>query len=120
MGLTGVFVNLGVFSLLMHYGMNKYIASPIAIEISIITNFLFNNVWTFSERNVADKLHIKGLKFNVVSFVALGISYLVFVLLSILFPKVAPQYHQAIGIVPATFVNYFFNTYWTFRDSPGK
>lgn len=119
-GLTGVFVNLGAFSLLIHYGMNKYIASPIAIEISIIINFLFNNIWTFSERNVEDKFHIKGLKFNFVSFVALGISYLVFVLLSIYFPKVAPQYHQAIGIVPATFVNYFFNTYWTFRHSPGK
>ena len=51
---------------------------------------------------------------------ALGISYLVFIILSVLFPKVAPQYHQAIGIVPATFVNYFFNTYWTFRHSPVK
>jgi dolichol-phosphate mannosyltransferase len=100
--------------------MNKYIASPIAIEISIITNFLINNRWTFSERNVKDRFHVKGLKFNFVSFIALGISYLVFVLLSVLFPKVAPQYHQAIGIVPATFVNYFFNTYWTFRHSPVK
>jgi len=116
-GLTGVFVNLGAFSLLIHYGMNKYLASPIAIEISIITNFLFNNRWTFSERNVEGKFHIKGLKFNFVSFIALGISYLVFVLLSILFPKVAPQYHQAIGIVPATFVNYFVNIYWTFREN---
>ena len=119
-GLAGVFVNLGAFSLLIHYGMNKYIASPIAIEISIITNFLLNNAWTFSERNVEARFHVKGLKFNLVSFIALGVSYLVFVLLSVLFPKVAPQYHQAIGIVPATFVNYFFNTYWTFRHTPVK
>ena len=119
-GLLGVFVNLVGFSLLIHYGMNKYLASPIAIEISIITNFLFNNVWTFSGRIVEDKFHMKGLKFNIVSFVALGISYLVFVLLCISFPKVDPRIHQAIGIVPATFVNYFFNTYWTFRHSPGK
>ena len=63
---------------------------------------------------------MKGLKFNIVSFVALGISYLVFVLLCISFPKVDPRIHQAIGIVRATFVNYFFNTYWTFRHSPGK
>jgi len=119
-GLSGVFVNLLVFSLLIYYGLNKYIASPIAIEISILSNFVLNNAWTFSGRNVLDKFHIKGLKFNFVSFGALGISYLVFVLLSVLFPKVAPQYHQAIGIIPATFVNYFFNTYWTFRYSPGK
>ena len=119
-GLAGVFVNLGVFSLLIHYGMNKYIASPIAIEVSIMGNFLLNNAWTFSERDVRDRFHVKGLKFNIVSFIALGISYLVFVLLSVSFPKVAPHYHQVIGIIPATFVNYFFNTCWTFRHSPGK
>lgn len=117
-GLSGVIVNLGVFSLFLHYGMNKYIASPIAIEISIITNFLFNNKWTFSERNFGGKFHIKGLKFNFISFVALGVSYTVFILLSVLFPRVSPQYHQAIGIIPATFVNYFLNSYWTFRDIP--
>jgi dolichol-phosphate mannosyltransferase len=119
-GLSGVFVNIGFFSLLIYYGLDKYIASPIAIEISILSNFVLNNAWTFSGRNVRDKFHIKGLKFNFVSFGALGISYLVFVLLSVLFPKIAPQYHQAIGIIPATFVNYFFNTYWTFRHSPEK
>jgi len=119
-GLTGVLVNLGAFSLLIRYGMNKYVASPIAVEISVISNFLFNNAWTFSGRNVGSKFHIKGLKFNVVSFGALGISYIVFILLSALFPNVAPQYHQAVGIVPATLVNYFFNTYWTFRESPAR
>ena len=119
-GLSGVFVNLGIFSLLIYYGLNKYIASPIAIEVSLLSNFVLNNAWTFHGRNLRDKFHIKGLKFNFVALVALGVCYLVFVLLSIRFPDVAPQYHQAIGIIPATFVNYFFNTYWTFRHSPGK
>lgn len=119
-GFSGVFVNLGLFSLLIYYGLNKYIASPIAIEGSILSNFVLNNAWTFPGRNVRDRFHVKGLKFNFVSIVALGISYMVFVVLSVLFPKVAPQYHQAVGIIPATFVNYFFNTYWTFRHSPGS
>jgi dolichol-phosphate mannosyltransferase len=51
-----------------------------------------------------------------VSLVALGISYGTFVLLSRLFPDVAPQVHQLIGIVPATAVNYLLNSYWTFRE----
>jgi dolichol-phosphate mannosyltransferase len=46
---------------------------------------------------------------------ALGVSYSVFVVLSFLFPKVPPHIHQFIGIVPATFVNYFMNSYWTFK-----
>jgi len=26
-----------------------------------------------------------------------------------------PQIHQAIGIIPATAINYFLNAYWTFK-----
>jgi dolichol-phosphate mannosyltransferase len=116
-GATGVVVNLGVFTLLLSAGMNKFVASPLAIEGSIIANFLLNNYWTFRRRKTRDRVRIKGLKFNAVSLVALGISYGTFVLLSVLFPKTAPQVHQLIGIVPATAVNYFLNSYWTFRDS---
>jgi len=61
---------------------------------------------------------MKGLKFNVVSFLSLGISSLTFVLLSLYFPKGQPQLYQIIGIVPASLVNYFLNSYWTFREKP--
>ncbi len=118
-GASGLLVNLGAFTLLMHAGLNKYVASPLAIEISIITNFLLNNSWTFSHRDTTDAFHLKGLKFNVVSLLALGVSYGTFVLLSVLFPSVAPQVHQAIGVVPATLVNYLLNSYWTFKEDPG-
>jgi dolichol-phosphate mannosyltransferase len=114
-GATGVAVNLGFFTLFLWAGMNKYLASPIAIELSIITNFLLNNYWTFRWRKTRDRVRVKGLKFNVVSFAALGVSYGTFVALSFLFPDVAPQIHQLAGIVPATLVNYFLNSYWTFK-----
>ncbi|MGE5248453.1 MAG: GtrA family protein [Verrucomicrobiota bacterium] len=117
-GASGVVVNLGIFSLLIHSGMNKYLASPIAIEISILSNFALNNAWTFADRKTTDRFHIKGMKFHLISVAALGISYLAFVALSLLFPKLSPLYAQAIGIVPATFVNYFLNSRWTFRHTP--
>ena len=115
-GATGVVVNLGVFTWLLGLGMNRFLASPIAIEASIVSNFLLNNYWTFRERKTRDRKRIKGLKFNAVSLVALAISFGTFVLLSALFPHTAPQVHQLIGIVPATAVNYFLNSYWTFRQ----
>jgi len=115
-GASGVAVNLVSFTALMNLGMNKYLASPLAIEVSIITNFLFNNFWTFSKRDMNDKVHIRGLKFNAVSFVALAVSYSTFLLLSALDPTGIPQVHQAIGIVPATLINYFLNSYWTFKE----
>ena len=116
-GASGVVVNLGLFTLLLHFGVNKFIASPIAIESSVLSNFALNNAWTFRWRLTADSLHIKGLKFNAVSLLALGLSYGSFVLLSILFPDVPPQLNQFIGIIPATLINYFLNSYWTFKDT---
>jgi dolichol-phosphate mannosyltransferase len=115
-GGTGVVVNLLSFTALMHIGLNKYVASPVAIELSIITNFLLNNFWTFSKREVNDKIHIRGLKFNVVSFVALVVSYTTFLLLAAMDPTGIPQVHQAVGIIPATVINYFLNSYWTFKE----
>lgn len=117
-GASGVVVNLGAFSVMLGLGVDKYIASPIAIELSILTNFFLNNYWTFAARNTRDRTRIKGLKFNAVSLVSLGVSYTTFVVLATLLPHWTPQVHQLIGIVPATLVNYFLNAYWTFREAP--
>jgi dolichol-phosphate mannosyltransferase len=119
-GAFGVLVNLGIFTALLAAGVNKFVASPIAIEASIVTNFLGNNYWTFRSRNLAGPVHARGLRFNVVSFLSLAISYLTFVVLSHVLPAAAPQVPQFIGIIPATLVNYFLNSYWTFRDSPRR
>ena len=70
-------------------------------------------------RKVRDRLRVRGLKFNVVSLLSLGVSYTTFVALSFAFPQGTPQVHQFIGIVPATLVNYLLNSYWTFKDDAG-
>ena len=116
-GTSGVFVNLGSFHLLTQLGVHRYLASPIAIELSIISNFLINNYWTFAERNLAGRKRIRGLKFNVVSLLSLAVSYGTFLVLSLLLPRVAPVWLQGLAIVPAVLVNYFLNSYWTFRDA---
>jgi dolichol-phosphate mannosyltransferase len=115
-GASGVLVNLGVFSALMALGVNKFVASPIAIQCSIITNFLGNNYWTFRRRNLVGPVRARGLRFNFVSLLSLCVSYLTFVAVSRGFPRIAPQAAQLMGIVPATLINYFLNSYWTFRD----
>jgi dolichol-phosphate mannosyltransferase len=114
-GASGTLVNLGAFSLLLHTGMNKFVASPLAIEISIVWNFLLNNYWTFKERRTRDRAAIKGVKYNLISLVSLGVSFTTFILLNLLVPKIPPLLSQLAGIIPAVFVNYFLNSYWTFR-----
>jgi dolichol-phosphate mannosyltransferase len=116
-GLSGVFVNLGLFSLMLYLDISRFIASPAAIEASIISNFILNNLWTFRARNHKDAAAVKGLKFNLVSVLSLGISFSTFMFLSLLMPDTAPQIHQALSIVPAVLVNYFLNSYWTFRKN---
>jgi len=115
-GASGVAVNLGVFAVLLRLDINQFVASPLAIETSIVGNFLLNNYWTFRSRRVGSRLRIRGLKFNAVSLFSLLISFSTFVALSVLQPNGSPILHQFIGIVPATVVNYFLNSYWTFRE----
>ncbi len=117
-GLSGVIVNLGIFTLLLQMNVNKYLASPISIEASIITNFLLNNYWTFRWRKSHDHVSLKGLKFNMVSVISLVVSYSTFILLSVVFPDTQPAIHQLVGIAPAMLINYFLNSYWTFKNAP--
>ena len=115
-GLTGVFVNLGSFHLLLEIGVHEFLASPIAIELSIISNFLLDNFWTFADRAMNGRKRLRGLKFNLVSLLALVPSYATFVGLSMLFPHGSPVLLQGCGIVPGALVNYFLSSCWTFRE----
>ena len=117
-GGCGVFVNLGSFSLLLEFGLNKFIASPTAIFASVISNFLMNNYWTFGDRVMVGRKFVRGFKFIIVSLIALLLSYTVFVVLSMLFPKVLPVLLQAGGIAPGALLNYYLNSRWTFREAP--
>ena len=119
-GTVGALINLGTFQLLLDLGLHKFLASPIAIEISIVSNFLMNNYWTFAERNMSGSKRIRGLKYNAVALATLALNYATFVGLSILYPQTLPVLLQACGIVPAAALNYFMNSRWTFRETPAK
>ena len=47
---------------------------------------------------------------------SLGVSFATFSAMSLWFPRAPPQLDQLVGIVPAVLVNYFLNSYWTFRS----
>ena len=116
-GLAGVLVNLGSLQILLELGLHKLLASPIAIELSIVSNFLMNNYWTFADRVMTGRKRIRGLKFHAVALATLALSYATFVGLSVLFPRVPPVPLQACAILPATVFNYLVNSRWTFRET---
>ena len=117
-GLAGALVNLGSFQLLLDLGLHKYLASPIALQLSIVSNFLMHNYWTFAGRVMVGRKRSRALKYNAVSLATLALSYATFIALSLLFPEVPPVLLQACGIAPAAVLNYFMNSDWTFRHAP--
>jgi len=120
-GATGVGVNLAAFSALLAWGSNPYVASPLAVEVSILWNFLLNNAWTFRYRPKAEHIGVRGLKFNVVSLASLAVTFGTFVTLSKAFPQLPLLADQLAAILPTTAINYFLNSYWTFKSqSPAK
>jgi dolichol-phosphate mannosyltransferase len=116
-GASGVGVNLGILTALTEVaGLHPRYSSAVAIEVSIITNFLFNNYWTFRDRSSAKtESTIKRLgKFNLVSLAGAGINWGIFNL----FYEVVDLHYiaaQFIGIAVATLWNYTFSTWWTWR-----
>ena len=116
-GASGLLVNLSVFALLIELNLHKYIASPIAVELSIVWNFLLNNYWTFADRELLGNKLVRGLRFNTVSLGTLAISFAAFFALSAVFADGSPLLHQAIATVPAALFNYLINSYWTFAGA---
>jgi dolichol-phosphate mannosyltransferase len=116
-GASGVVVNVGLFALLLAAGVNRYVASPVAIETSIIWNFLLHNSWTFGDRRPRGRARVRGVLFNLASLLVLAVSYGAFVVFSWWWPAWPPVVHQLLAIFPATLLNFALNSYWIFRDA---
>jgi dolichol-phosphate mannosyltransferase len=116
-GASGVGVNTGLLWLFTErVGLPYLGSSAIAIETSIITNFILNNYFTFRQRNQPGTraFFIRLGKFNVVSLAGLGINLGILGL----FTEVFGVYYllsNLIGIVVAFLWNYLVNTWWTWK-----
>lgn len=80
-GFSGIGVNLGALYLLADgLQLHANLSSALAIELSILSNFMFNEYWTFRDRRVDNGGFWKrGLRFNLVSLVGAVIQWGVFV-----------------------------------------
>jgi putative flippase GtrA len=109
-GLVGVGVNLVIVRLLfgqLHWA--PLFASAIAVEASIIGNFLGNNRWTFSQRTIS---LARFLRYNLTALGGLAITSLTFTLL--LQHTNAPYLlADVVGIGLATGWNFAASTLWT-------
>jgi dolichol-phosphate mannosyltransferase len=116
-GGSGVGVNLGSYWLITRFGhLNRFTALAISFELSVVSNFLFNNFFTFSDRRVSKPLPflVQFVKFNIISLGGLGIQEgSLWLLNSVL--NVNDIIAVLIGIILATIWNYLVNSWWTWK-----
>lgn len=92
-----------------------FIASIIAIELSIISNFLLHDNWTFKYRGKAESTLRRFLKFNISSSASPAIQLTSILFFARVF-KLHEQIGLAIGVVIGLSVNYFLNLFWVWKQ----
>jgi len=116
-GLSGVVVNEGVYWLLTRFGglaAYDYLAVIIGIEVSIITNFVLNDTFTFAKRRAGKSFIGRLLKFNLICLAGAAIQWGLFMLFTRVF-GVYDLLSNFIGIVVAFLWNYSVNRNWTWK-----
>ena len=114
-GASGVLVNMGLLMLLTERAGWPYIlASLLAIEASILSNFALNNAWTWSDRKSSPLLHRLVKYHTVAGITAFAVNWLLLVLLTEVFGmdyRLANFFGIGVGVV----LNFYLNNAWTFR-----
>jgi putative flippase GtrA len=116
-GTTGYAVNLGVFSLLVLVRGVHYIpAAACSFLVAVTNNYAWNRLWTF--RDQRGHVAYQGMRFLVVSTLALGANLIVLHLLVV--AGLAEVFAQAIAIVLVTPVNFVGNKLWSFGPTRNR
>lgn len=115
-GASGVLVNMGLLWVLTEkLGLFYLHSSALAIETSILTNFVLNEQWTWRERNIGTKFK-RLMTYNVVSLGGLAVNMTVLWLLT----SILGLYYLISnlgGIASATLLNFLINDRWTWQKS---
>jgi len=118
-GLSGVAVNMFFLWLFTeHLKLFYLFSSPIAIELSIINNFILNDLWTWRDRikNQRSVWFRKVLKYHI-SVTISAIFANVFLLWFLTeFFNLYYLFSNLFGIGAGALLNYFLNDRWTFKQ----
>ena len=111
-GATGYVVNLAVYTALLEGAGLHYVPAAIgSFLVAVTNNYAWNRLWTF--RGQRGHVVFQGLRFLVVSTIALGANLLVLHLL--IQAGLGEVVSQALAIMLVTPVNFVGNKLWSFR-----
>ncbi|TKJ39714.1 hypothetical protein CEE37_10570 [candidate division LCP-89 bacterium B3_LCP] len=119
-GLIGVLVNLGFYTLLHDVvGIYDIIAGAIAIELSILNNFILNDRWTFRDRSTGGRKQWfkRFLAFHLSSGLVAMLAQLLMLFVLTRFMGFWDKLAYAIGIGFGALANYLICNLWIFKAS---
>jgi putative flippase GtrA len=111
-GAIGYVINLAVYEALRHEGLHYLVAATCSFLVAVTSNYTWNRLWTFREHR--GHVAIQGMRFFLVSLVALGANVLVLYLL-VAYGGLDKLPAQAVAIVLVTPLNFIGNKLWSFR-----
>jgi putative flippase GtrA len=114
-GASGFVLNLVLYALFVHVlSIDYHLAAILSWTISAGNNFVLNRHWTFDGRHEnARAIHGQGVRFLLVSLVALGVDLLL--LMAFVDGGLGKVPAQAIAVALSMPVNFLGNKLWTFR-----
>jgi dolichol-phosphate mannosyltransferase len=124
-GASGVLVNmLTLITLVEYFGANPTVAWMVAVGVSILSNFLLNNAFTWRDVRHSSRIHflLRGALAYPVAIVALGANFAVY------YPMIKhvsadfPYYVIAafLGIIAGTSTNFILSSRFVFRYPASK
>jgi len=117
-GISGIFVNIGILYGLTEYaGLYYLYSSLIAIEISIITNFILNDLWTFGaeKKKALYNTLQRFFSYQGVSIIGLGINFsILFILTEYL--NIYYIWSNIVGILVTFVWNFVINRNFTWKN----
>jgi dolichol-phosphate mannosyltransferase len=115
-GISGIIVNQGLLIFLKEYaGLSIPFASIIAIQMAILNNFIWNDIWTFRDKGRQQKLSSRWHRLVAFEAVSAGGAIINFVILNTFVFLLAMDYQLAniIGILLGFVWNFLVNRRFT-------
>jgi dolichol-phosphate mannosyltransferase len=124
-GASGVLVNLlTLITLVEYFNANPAVAWIVAVGLSILSNFLLNNAFTWRDVRHSSRIHflLRGALAYPVAIIALGANFVVYYPIIKYISADFPYYAIAafLGIVAGTSANFILSSRFVFRPPAPK
>ncbi len=114
-GLSGVVVNLAVYSVLIYFDIYYLLAATLSFLVAVTNNFYWNFIWTFKNKAEHKTVGKKYIHFFLVSLFNYFINIFVLKVMVSVFAY-NEIFSQIIAIGTASVLNFVGNYFITFRN----